>query len=135
MKPVFALIVLAGFTGIAIFGFMGMDHAQSGGHGDCIASAALGACQDLTRADLVFLHISAFQSFSEAVVNGAAGIGWFLALFATALAASIVLLFLPEHPRNFWRQLESGFLRFKEEFLRWLALHENSPSFAGGAGV
>lgn len=135
MKPVSVILVLAGFVAVAVFGFLGMNHAQNIGHDDCIASAALGACHNLGRTDLVFLHISAFQRFSEAVIGGAAGTGWLLALFAAVFIAGAFLLFSPERSWYLGRQFESDFLGFRKEFLHWLALHENSPSFAMGAGV
>ena len=110
MKFAFATILIFSLLGVAVLGFLAMNHGE--GHSGCIAAAANGLdCVQETR------------SFSLAVLFG-------LALFALVLLFSFG--FKAPSPALYlkWRNFQILFLPQKSLLIRWLALHENSPSFS-----
>lgn len=133
-----ALILLIGFIGMGLFGFIGMPHQMSGHSGsDCLASFVVNKilCPDGNNSfSYAFYHIQAYQFFSNALI------GSFAAIFAV-IALTFVLTFVL---RNFdiWLVFKNQIFYLKKRlleisyslhsslknFIRWLSLLENSPS-------
>lgn len=136
-----ALILLIGFIGMGLFGFIGMPHQMSGhsehSGSDCLASFVVNKslCPDRNNSfSYAFHHIQAYQFFSNALI------GSFVAIFAViALAFILTFVFREFDARSFLRNqifylkkrlteiadsLRSSF----RNFIRWLSLLENSPS-------
>lgn len=131
-------ILLIGFVGIALFGFIGMPHQMSGHSGsDCLASFVVGSslCPDGNNSfSYAFYHIQAYQFFSKAIIAS-------FALILLAIVSSLILLFVL---RNFdiWLVFKNHIIYLKKRldeivdslhssfrnFIRWLSLLENSPS-------
>lgn len=136
MKIYFAGLVILSVMGIVGAGVFAMNHGFGAGHSGCIASVTKGIdCPEETTA-LVFLnfHFDAFKSILTATsVKNLIGI-------LTAFLMS-VFTFLIFGAGNFWhipvlisiysnRHLsEWHAFPHHRKFIRWLALHENSPQF------
>ena len=139
MKYLFTIILVTSFIGIAVFGVFGMHGNGMQGHDDmassnCIAATAKGMdCPKETEPINFFnFHLDAFRSFSTATF-GANLLASLLVL--TLLFIGVVLSTLLDnlaHP-----QLNLAYSRYepeqfssphKQQLLRWLALHENSPA-------
>ena len=117
--------ILFGFIAIAVFGFLAMGH-NSGEW--CLASAANRSICPPGISGAVSFYANAFKSFSLAVF-AAAGMVLLEAVFG-AISRFASVSFLPTLSKvNFYQH--SVFLKpFSEtRALRWLSLHENSPSF------
>ncbi len=131
-------ILLIGFIGIALFGFIGMPHQMSGHSGSgCLASFVVGKslCPDGANSfSYAFYHIQAYQFFSNALTSSVATI---LAIIASAFILIFALKNFYTRPvlknQNFYlkkriieisNSLHSSF----RNFIRWLSILENSPS-------
>lgn len=129
MRRLLALLTIIGFSGIAVFGVFAMNH----GHGDigCIAASAQGSSCPNTSNVLSFIafHVNAFKTFSTATF-GSQAIDALLII--TALLSIAVLLStagLAIVPASSNRRLSDFSVPpLKQQFTRWLAFHENSPS-------
>lgn len=118
-------LLLVGFVGIAVFGFLAMGH-DSGEW--CLASAANRSACPPGISGAVSFYASAFRSFSLAVFTAAV-----MVLLVVIFGASSRFIAVPILPVlsivNFY-QRPDFFKPFSEErALYWLSLHENSPSF------
>jgi hypothetical protein len=133
MKSFLTILLVTSYIGVAVFGFLGMHHKGAHGNGGCIASAARGMdCpKEAGPIDLETFHLDAFRSFSLATLGESITSMLSLA-FASLFFLSLVF------PAAFFRPLQFVFYRqrFRRFFsreqqalIRWLALHENSPSF------
>ena len=132
---------MVGFVGISVFGTFGM-HTQADmnmqGHdmppSNCIGATAQGVdCpKQADPIDFATFHIDAFKGFSTATFgeNVLAGL---LLLFASLVFMGLAFFF----PNRFdpprlafyrYRFRDSFSPPQKREYLRWLALHENSPA-------
>lgn len=143
MKSLFISILLASYIAIGVFGVFGM-HTQADmnmqGHNmppsNCIGATAKGVdCpKQADPIDFAAFHIDAFRGFSLATF-GENLIGMLLLAFAALIF--IGLAFFSQHlfkiPKLvFYRQ------RFRDSFsppqqqqlIRWLALHEKSPTLS-----
>lgn len=138
MKIALTTFIILGFFGIAVFGVFAMDFGMNGGehgHDGCIASLAQGGdCPKWQSGlSLLIFHLDAFRGFSTAVFSN---------YFASALALLSILLSVavfgffamarqmaPELAANYrhFGFVESPSFRTRQEFMHWLALHENSP--------
>lgn len=132
------LILLIGFIGIALFGFIGIPHQMSEhSSSDCIASFVVNKslCPDENNTfSYAFYHIQAYQFFSNALIISLLVIS---ALFVGVFIFSFSL-------RDFFAQfvLKNQIICLKKRlieiidslrsssgnFIRWLSLLENSPS-------
>ncbi|MBI2577563.1 MAG: hypothetical protein HYV77_01830 [Candidatus Wildermuthbacteria bacterium] len=129
MKFVVALSLIFSIIGLGVFGFAMASHSSEGSHGGCIASVQnAGDCPKET-AVLAFVdfHISVFKNFSSG-------------LFAVSLLTLLLSVFLVYiapialKPEKIFSRFQ--YFRFAKIFaaksfepqLRWLALHENSPT-------
>lgn len=131
-------ILLIGFVGISLFGFIGMPHQMSEHSGsDCFASFVVGKslCSDGNNPfSYAFYHIQAYQFFSKALIGSIAAI---LAIIVLALILTFILknfdfrLVLKKQIICFKKRMIeiSGSLHSSfGDFIRWLSLLENSPS-------
>jgi len=122
MKTFLATFLILGFGSIAVFGFFGMNDGS--GHEGCLAALASGMnCSELNPFLFISFHLSAFKSFSTAVlvVFAALSLIFMLDFFAVNLA-----------PFFAWRRLvlARNFIAVPgEKFIHWLSLCENSPNF------
>lgn len=136
MKPLLAILIIASFTGIAVFGVWTMNHSSSHGHSGCIAATAMGT--DCPRGNgvlpFVAFHLDAFRSFVTATFNDNLG-NALLSLMALVLAAILgatagVHYTSPTPVIDYYRRkfLESYSSLLSEKIHYWLAQHEHSPS-------
>src|SRR3989338_1533603 len=90
MNSRLSILLIVGFLGIAIFGFMGMD-TSGHGHMDCIATAIQGKVCPETLSVIGFInfHFNAARFFSTAVF-GSLVIAALAILLALALVTSIL---------------------------------------------
>ena len=119
MKSASAAFLIFSLLGVAVLGFLAMNH--SGDHGGCIAAAANGAdcARETGRAGLFNFHSDAFRSFSLAVLFGFALLALTL-LFGLSFKTPSPALYLK------WRKFQILFPLQKSPAICWLALHENS---------
>ncbi|MDO8557426.1 MAG: hypothetical protein Q7R98_03100 [Candidatus Jorgensenbacteria bacterium] len=130
MKQVFAVLIVLGFLGVAVFGFYAMHHGQN-----CIAMAAqglIGCPLTNAAASSVNFHIDAFRSFSSAVFSAESiAISFVLILFALALAVLIerntAEKFLYAVP-SLMRQSDRSRALALQKRIRWFSKKENSPN-------
>jgi len=100
-----------------------MDHDP---HQVCIATVANGfECP--TGTNLADFHISAFKVFSSAVFST----DIFIVLLMIVMGVGSSMLLLKQTSLFFYktRKKDNPRILFKENFISWLSLHENSPSF------
>lgn len=133
-----ALILLIGFIGMGLFGFIGMPHQMSEhSDSDCLASFVVGSslCPDGNNSfSYAFYHIQAYQFFSNALIGSfvaifvAIALGFILAFVFREFDAQLVLknqiFYLKKRLTEIADSLVSSF----RIFIRWLSLLENSPS-------
>jgi hypothetical protein len=138
MKKYLATILLIGFVGVAIFGFMWMPHQMSGHSGsDCIASLVVGKslCPDGNNTfSYAFYHFKAYEFFSNAIIVSAVAV---LAIIAFAFILTFVLknfdpLSISRNQiislkKRLFEIIDSLCSSYKN-LIRWLSLLENSPS-------
>lgn len=133
MRSLISLLLIIGFLGIAIFGFMGMG-IDGHGHMDCIATAVQGKiCPEAFGAvGFINFHFNAARFFSTAVF-GSLVLPALAVLLALALVTSILnrLRDLPLIAKYRLPQflLAPVFLP-KDALNYWLLLHEKrDPRF------
>jgi hypothetical protein len=136
MKSLFAIILLASFTGIAVFGVFGMNHGEAHDmdSNNCIAATARGLdCpKEADPIDFASFHIDAYRGFSLATFGESILSGLLLA-FAPLLFIGLALfshhLFKPPQLAFYRYRFSDSFSPpQKQQLIRWLALHENSPA-------
>ena len=131
-------MLLIGFAGVAIFGFVWMPHQMSSHSGsDCIASLVVGKslCPDGNNSfSYAFYHFQAYEFFSNAIIVSVAAV---LAIIAFAFMFEFVLKnFDPlSVSRNQIIYLKKRLLEITDSLcsssknlIRWLSILENSPS-------
>ena len=134
MKSITAILLLAGFIGIAVFCVFAMYHGNGhdAGFSGCIGALVQGAdCPQAGGwASSVAFHLATFRVFSTA---------WFSAhivalLFALLLLVGYTFSSLRFHvpsraaSRRVLLGVDLSFSLSTQVFTRWLALHENSPA-------
>lgn len=135
MKSAFIGILLISFVGMAAFGILGMHAGMQNHDGGCITSSVQGTDCPKQGDPISYLtfHIDAFREFSNAVFDE----NLLASLLALALlVVGVGLAFLSGNlapPKLnpgyiFYRKRESFRSPPQQQFLRWLALHENSPA-------
>jgi len=133
-----ATILLIGFVGVVIFGFMWMPHQMSGHSGsDCIASLVVGKslCPDGNNSfSYAFYHFQAYEFFSNAIMVSVAAV---LAIIAFAFILTFVLknfdpLSISGNQITYIKkrlfEISNSLHSNLKNFIRWLSLLENSPS-------
>ncbi|MBI1975230.1 MAG: hypothetical protein HYS57_02640 [Parcubacteria group bacterium] len=137
MKAILLILAVGSFIALGVFGFVAMGENDGLGHGRCVAAMARGIdCPPGSNlVDVAAFHLNAFRVFSNAVFGDYA-LGAFLFSFVLVLSVAVIHFLAGSVlvvPVNF---LGGQRLRFSEILLpstralaRWLALHENSPSF------
>lgn len=134
MKSVFATLLIIGFLGIAVFGVFSMSRGSEHGHSYCIAATARGIdCPKEGGAlSLAIFHLGAFRSFSTAIIgDGLGGISLLFLLLLWAVSARSVreLLYAASRLQPFPAyQCVAYPLPLRRRLIRWLSLHEHSPS-------
>ncbi|KKT40946.1 MAG: hypothetical protein UW30_C0015G0017 [Candidatus Giovannonibacteria bacterium GW2011_GWA2_44_13b] len=128
---VVSTLILIGFASIALFGFMVMEHEEHGRMG-CIAVVSQGAdCPRGAGLDVAIFHLEAYKSFSLSIL--ADNFSYTLFLFALFFAAMLFIYPAVISPLNLFLRAgtiySSPFYFHKEEFTRWLSLHEASPQY------
>lgn len=131
MKRTFAISLIVSIVAIAVFGALAMQHASEHGHVGCLAAATPApACPTSDVVAMFLLHAGILKGLLLAIVNGYAA----LALVSLLFIIVFVLMreqagYSPIHrspaPLFFFEK----FSHSSAPFMRWLALHENSPSF------
>ncbi len=118
-----SIVLLFGFVGVAVFGFLAMNHVGAEGHGGCLAAQARNTeCPGSGDSDLGLFHINAFKSFSLAIVLAVLSLAVFFSLSKEKLLVPIAF-----QGTNAPEVFEfTSFRAFRE----WLTLLENSPSYA-----
>ncbi|MBI5913578.1 hypothetical protein HY839_04035 [Candidatus Azambacteria bacterium] len=132
MKRVLATSLIVSIAVIALFGALAMQHASEHGHVGCLAAASPApACPASDVIAMFLFHAEILKSLLLAVVTGYTA----LALLSLLFVIAFVLIRERAGPAIISRYLTPLFL-FEElslsiaPFTRWLALHENSPSFS-----
>jgi len=125
MNKVFGAMLVFSFITLAAFGFSLMNHGES--HTGCIAAEAQsGDCpKNNNPAAFVAFHLDAFKKFSSAIFS------IFLPLLFIAFGFISPQFALGNFPSLFshYGFSEANTIFTKKKLNRWLALHENSPSF------
>ena len=135
MRSILTAIVIIGFSGMAVFGYIGMNHLNEMAHYGCLAALSQnGACPLATGAPLAsaFFHLNILKSFSVALVNGV------ILLLMAAVAAFIGLADGNNDeidPNNsklslYARRITFIANGFSTSTFDWLSLHVNSPAYA-----
>lgn len=134
MKPAFATFLVGAFIAVAVFGVFAMNLEAKAGHVSCIAQTVQGAVCPESNGPLAFIgfHLSAFKSFSTAVFGLSSLVTILLTLVLLTISGFICRdIFSPKNFSFTARSRESSEpILSKRQFIHWLALHENSPSFA-----
>ena len=130
-KKITVLFILISFLTIVFFGFVIMAHGPSGNmQGDCPFSALGTSICPQNSIDLVFHHISAYQSFISAPVNFSPSylIVWLILVASAFLGVS--LLISPPELLSFFHTFRdpTPYTSHKRKILSWLTLFENSPA-------
>ena len=133
-----ATILLIGFVGVAIFGFMWMPHQMSSHSGsDCLASLVVNKslCPDGDSTfSYAFYHFQAYEFFSSAIIVSVAVV---LTIIAFAFIPISVLKNFDHRSvsRNQIIYIKKRLFEISDSlhsnlknFIRWLSLLENSPS-------
>lgn len=132
MKYFTSLLLVASFVGIAVFGFALIDHDMQSPNNDCVASALDGTECPMNIVAMTLHHVSAIQILTTTTVPSIGN--WFLLLaFASLVFIGLSLFFHYQFnpPRLVFYRYRSKYSFYppqKREYLRWLALHENSPA-------
>lgn len=130
MTRIFSIMLIISVIAIAALGAFAMTHASEHGHIGCLSAAMpVTACPADIIAMLVF-HAGILKSLLLAIASD-------ITFIAVSLVCIIALVFIHEKtgPPLISRQHTPLFflekLSFSQApFMRWLCLHENSPSFA-----
>lgn len=128
-----AVLMLISFLGAAFLGFMPMDHGShhmAGIESPCPIAAMFNAACGADAASMGIIHISALQSFLNALVSGS------LLLTILLMAAGALFLILarqsglvPAVSCMGRQDVSHIYISPQEKSRSWLSLLENSPSF------
>lgn len=125
-RSILAILTILIFTGVALVGFAMVSEGHP--HIMCPAEQIQGGrCSFLNPLAVFTFHVQAFQGFAAAIFA------------ASALAAFLIFSVLPalfsivgsDPTMRFWGLVSVDFSAVLTDrpFLRWLSLHENSPSY------
>ncbi|MBI5306462.1 hypothetical protein HZB04_02675 [Candidatus Wolfebacteria bacterium] len=122
------------FIGIIASGFFNTHAGMQNHYGGCVLAASQGTdCPNqVSSIDYFTFHVNAFKGFLIAVFSN----NFFASLlFVLLIAGTVSKIFAGDLISSklnfsyFWHKPELFKSYSKREFFRWLALHENSPSF------
>ena len=136
MKFLLTILLISSFAGIAVFGVFGMNHGQAHDMepNNCISATAKGMdCpKEADPINFATFHLDAYRGFSLATF-GESVMSALLLAFASLLFISLAFFSI-----SLFRQPQLAFYRYrfrdafsppqKQQLIRWLALHENSPA-------
>ncbi len=129
-------LVILSFAGVAIFGFSSMNGCNGHDIGCLAAAIERAACPATNNPFTVLIfHLSAFKNFTAAVFGeNILSFSLILAvlIYMAGLAAILRPRFAPHlafSSPQYGQFKESDISPPKTRFMRWLALHENSPAF------
>ena len=133
MKSLFIIFIIVSFTGVALFGIFGMHTDMQSHGGDCIAAIVQGVdCpKESSIFEYLFFHLNEYKNLSLATLGDSLSTLIFILLtlclgFGVLLGRSLFPQLNPS-PLFIWR-LELLDQSTRKKLLRWLALHENSPT-------
>lgn len=130
MTRIFSIMLIISVIAIAALGAFAMAHASEHGHVGCLSAAMpVTTCPADIIAMFVF-HAEILKSLLLAIAND-------ITFIAVSLICVIAFVFIHEKtgspiisrqrtPLFFYEKLSFS----QTPFMRWLCLHENSPSFA-----
>ena len=136
MKFLFTIFLITSFIGVAVFGVFGM-HSDMQNHDDgCIFAVSQRAdcTKRINPIDYLAFHFDSFKNFLATTFNNNLFV-LLLQLFVFIAGASFwawrgaYLILLKFHPAHYFHRLELFKKHPQREFLKWLAFHENSPTF------
>ena len=134
-KFILTILLLLTVISLGSLGFFAMGHHAD--HDGCIAAVAnnVGCAASVSGLQFVAFHLNAFKSFTLGLVNNILIATFFL--FALVFAGIFVLfknryleLIQKNHFKIFRYSLELSIVFLEYKLIRWLAIHENSPSSA-----
>lgn len=130
MKRLFAISLIVSIAMIAGFGAFAMNHASEHGHVGCLAAAApIEACPAGDMITMFLFHAGILKSLLLAVASSFVS---FALIILTAAALTLHEragpLFTGLFPAPLF--LVNSLAYSRAPIARWLALHENSPSYA-----
>ena len=136
MKSIGIVLLIAGFVGIAVFGFLAINHGNGHEHAGCIATTAKGIDCPLGANTILFaiFHLDIIKSFSTAIFNYDYSGSLILLAFIIFLVGWITRFKIGFNlPRlaivqYCYRSRETYFFSLRQNLTGWLALHENSPA-------
>lgn len=132
MKRAFAIMLTISIAIIAVFGAFAMQHANAHGHVGCLSAAAPApACPAGDVVAMFLFHAGILKSLLLAVAGGYAAFVLVSLLYVIAFVlvrerAGPLLTRRHNTPLFFFEKLSLSIA----PLMRWLALHENSPSFS-----
>lgn len=141
MIRLFTIFLIAGHIAIGVFGVLGMhSQADMQGHGmpagNCVSAAVNGSdCpQQAGPIDYLTFHLDAFRSFSSATF-GDDIMETLVVIYTSLLFIGFTFfslhLFTPSshayNKKGYWNSFSPS---QKKQLIRWLALHETSPTFS-----
>lgn len=138
MKAIFVIFIISGFIGVAVFGFLAINHNSGHEYLGCIVVTAKGMnCPPKINSLLsAIFHLDTLKSFSIATFSPNHNYFNSLVLFiffilligsggAFMVGANPQTLATAKYNYNF---AKNHFLPPKQDLAGWLALHENSPT-------
>ena len=133
MKSALTTFVILSVVSIAAFGFLAMGHGAGREHGGfCLGAIAQSApCPEKDPLGFASFHLTAFQSFSQAVFSANFLSALLLiTLLAITLFSLKVSFLIPQFNVRYGeiRGLADAPFPLVQKLNHWLALHENSPS-------
>jgi len=134
MRVATTTILLASFIAVIMFSFVGMHAGAQDHNGGCVFASSQGIdCpRQFNFLDYISFHFNSLRNFSTvATSDSLLSLLLMSFLFAAAIGLGVPRgsltppKFLPAY-----HQYRSEFFRLpqKNELLRWLSLHENSPA-------
>ncbi len=127
-----ATLLFLSFIGIAVFGFVLMNHSMMRGE-NCIVSAVMGNPCPTNQGSFALHHLAALAVFSNSLPSAIFNVSPLIVLsFALALLAFFRIRSPYSRPPSFASALRRRNVRYRSHtprFMRWLALFEHSPSF------
>ena len=134
MKTILTYILIGATLGIAMLGFLVMDHHVGfAGSGECVAETVNGAICPNNPIGSALFHLDAIRFFSTATFNSSAfiGLSFLLALVAVFYKKRRSNLALLQF--SFKSIISAPPAPSEIRFRDWLAFHELSPPFGSAA--
>ena len=137
MKRFIFIMLVLGYTSMAIVGIFLMNHADSEAHNGCIFATMQNVKCLLGNSDInvIFFHLNSLKNiataYAENILFGLAMLLSLLVITYLALVRQIsnlmpAVLYVKQLPNSF--AYENSSSESRKKFLNWISLHENSPS-------